>query len=79
MKLVCDKTSVPLSNPNRKTKLGLEIRLETEVEITTTENAKEGKKHKNMLGWKDKNKIVEKSNNSTWGDESKDIGKRKEI
>ena len=44
----------------------------------TSEDTKEGgKKHGNRLGWKDQNKIADKSINATWRDKSKDTGKKK--
>ena len=39
---------------------------------------KEGKTHKNMLGYKDQNKTVDKSDNATERDKSNESGKRRE-
>ena len=48
----------------------------TNKETTTSESVKEGKTH-DLWGWKDQNKIADKSDNTTRRDKSNNIGKRR--
>ena len=57
-----------------------EIRLEEPVKKLRKQNdsAKEEKTGKDRLGWEDQNKTADESNNTTWGDTSKDTGEKRE-
>ena len=79
-KLICDKIDIPQGNLNKITKPGREIQLKGQKKKKTAQiskSAKEGKTHKDMLGWKDQNKTADKSDNTTGRNKSKDIGKRR--
>ena len=56
-----------------KTCIGNQARRTGKETVTTNENCQGRKTH--MLGWKDQNKAVVKTDNTTWKAESKDISR----
>ena len=70
--LVCDKYVNLVGNPNKNTKqMGKLTRRTGRETVATGESAEEEKPHENMLEWKDQNKRVDKSYNTTWQHKSK--------
>ena len=87
VKLACDEIGALLKNPIRNTKPGWEIRPERQVnrekykqnkKIATIKKIDMEEKTCINVERKKKTKTVDKSNNTIWRDESKDIGKKRE-
>ena len=52
--------------------------MENKETAIASENAKQGKTRKYILGWKEQNKTADKSDNTRWREKSKDIVERRE-
>ena len=80
MKLSWDKLCVPQRNPNRNIKLGWEIIPEGQAKkLWQLMKMLKRKKHRQIWRWEDQSKTADISDNATWKDKSKDIGKKKQI